>query len=171
MKKQIGAAILLTAMMAQGQTPLADGWSRSLTKPEAKGSVEFLFPEQVNLPANKSTTVALHFRVAPGMHINSHTPKDEFLIPTVFSVPGGTGVRLEGATYPAGEVITLPLDPKEKLSVYSEEFVILARLTASPGDHLVEARLRYQACDNNACMPPRNLTVAVDVVGKTGNRE
>ena len=166
MKKQIGAAILLAAMMAQGQTPLEDGWGRSLTKPEAKGSVEFLFPEQVNLPAGKSTPVALHFRIAPGMHINSHTPKDEFLIPTVLSVPDGTGIRLEGATYPAGEVITLPLDPKEKLSVYTGEFVILARLIAAPGDHLVEAKLHYQACDNNACMPPRNLTVAVDVVGK-----
>jgi len=165
MKKQIGAAILLVAMMAQGQTPLANGWGRSLTKPEAKGSVEFLFPEQVNLPANKPTTVALHFRVAPGMHINSHTPKDEFLIPTILSIPEGTGVRLDEATYPAGEVITLPLAPKEKLSVYSGEFVILARLIAASGDHLVEAKLRYQACDNNACMPPRTLTVAVDVVG------
>jgi hypothetical protein len=44
--------------------------------------------------------------------------------------------------------------------------VVQARIVASPGDHLVEAKLRYQACDNNACMPPRTITVAIDVVGK-----
>ena len=31
----------------------------------------------------KSSPVALHFRIAAG-HINSHTPKEDYLIPTVF---------------------------------------------------------------------------------------
>jgi hypothetical protein len=75
-------------------------------------------------------------------------------------------VRLDGAAYPPGADFALPLDPKTKLSVYSGEFTIQARIVAAPGDHLVEARLRYQACDNNACMPPRTITVAIDVIGK-----
>jgi hypothetical protein len=57
-------------------------------------------------------------------------------------------VRLEGAVYPPGAEFTLPLDPKTKLSVYSGEFTIQARIVATAGDHLVEAQLRYQACDN-----------------------
>jgi hypothetical protein len=128
--------------------------------------VEYLFPEQVTVAAGKPTEVALHFRIAEGLHINSHTPKDEFLIPTVFSIPDGAGVRLEGATYPAGTDFTLPIDPKTKLSVYTGEFTIQARIVAEPGNHLVEARLRFQACDNNACMPPKTITVPIDVIGK-----
>ena len=156
-------ALALAWLPAAGQTPLGDGLGRPVAKLEA---VEYLFPEQVTLPANKRSTVALHFRIAPGLHINSHTPKDEYLIPTTFSIPEGAGVRLEGASYPAGADFTLPLDPDTKLNVYSGEFVIQARIVAAAGNHLVEAKLRYQACDNNACMPPKTIVVAMDVIGK-----
>jgi hypothetical protein len=129
-------------------------------------AVEYLFPEQVTVPAGKPASVALHFRIASGMHINSHTPAEEELIPTTFSIPEGAGVRLEGAVYPSGTDFHLPLDPKTKLSVYTGEFTIQTHLVATPGDHLVEAKLRYQACDNSSCMPPKTITVAIDVVGK-----
>ena len=75
-------------------------------------------------------------------------------------------MRLASARYPAGADFTLPVDPSEKLLVYSGEFTIDAKIVAAPGDHLVEAKLRYQACDQNACMPPKTITVPIDVVGK-----
>ena len=155
--------LLAAALLAQGQRPLVEGAGRTGAKMDA---VEYLFPEQVTVPAGKVSAVALHFRVAPGLHINSHSPKDEFLIPTSFSIPEGQGVRLDGAVYPVGIDVTLPLDPKTRLSVYSGEFVLQARILATAGDHLVEAKLRYQACDNNACMPPKTITVAIDVIAK-----
>jgi len=31
---------------------------------------------------------------------------------------------------------------------------------------MVEAKLRYQACDANACLPPKTITVPIDVVAK-----
>jgi hypothetical protein len=108
----------------------------------------------------------LHFRIAQGLHINSHTPREEYLIPTVFSIPEGSGVRLEQVSYPAGTDFALPLDPKTKLSVYAGEFIIQAHIVAVAGNHLVEAKLRFQACDNNACMPPKTIPVTIDVVGK-----
>lgn len=138
--------------------------ARSMT-PETQ-AVEYLFPEQVTIPAGKVTSITLHFRIREGLHINSHTPKDEFLVPTVFSIPESSGVRLNGASYPAGIEMALPIDPKEKLSVYAGEFTIEARIVAQPGNHLVEAKLRYQACDQNACLPPRSLNVPIDVIGK-----
>jgi len=148
-------------------TLLAHGQSDQLGRSVLKGAaVEYLFPEQVTVPAGKSSAVALHFRIAQGLHINSHTPKDEFLIPTVFSIPEGAGVRLEDANYPVGTDFTLPLDPKNKLSVYTGEFLIQARIVAEQGNHLVEAKLRFQACDKNACMPPKTIPVAIDVIGQ-----
>jgi len=163
MKKQLGVVIFIlgtAALLAQGQ---ADDPGRSILKGAA---VEYLFPEQVTVMAGKASEVALHFRIAPGLHINSHTPKDEFLIPTTFSIPDGAGVRLDGASYPAGTDFTLPLDPENKLSVYTGEFVIQARIVAESGNHLVEAKLHFQACDKNACMPPKTIPVAIDVIGK-----
>jgi hypothetical protein len=37
-------------------------------------------------------------------------------------------------------------------------------LTAQKGDHLVQGALRYQACDNSTCFPPRKAPVAIDVI-------
>jgi hypothetical protein len=134
-------------------------------------AVQYLFPEQVSVPAGKPSPVILHFRVAQGLHINSHTPSDKFLIPTDFSIsdsvgPDGTGVRLNGATYPAGTIISLAFDPKTKLSVYTGEFAIQARIEVTPGNHLVQGKLHYQACDQNQCMPPKTIDVPINVIGK-----
>jgi len=136
---------------------------RSLVKAE---DVEYLFPEQVSIPAGKPSPVALHFRIHQNLHINSHTPRAEYLIPTVFSVPEASGVKLAGAAYPAGTDFTLPADPDEKLSVYTGDFTIQAKMVATPGNHLVEAKLRYQACDQTQCLPPKTITVPIDVIGK-----
>ncbi len=155
-----GVAVSMSGLLAVGQ---ADDPGRSVLKGAA---VEFLFPEQVTLAAGKASDVELHFRVAPGLHINSHAPKDEFLIPTTFSIPEGGGVRLEVANYPAGVEFTLPLDPETKLSVYTGEFSIHARMVAAAGNHLVEAKLRFQACDKSVCLPPKTIPVAIDVIGK-----
>lgn len=126
----------------------------------------YLFPEQVTIEAGKPSTISLHFRVAQGLHINSHAPSDDSLIPTTFSVPAESGVRLEGANYPAGAEMTLPIDPKTKLSVYTSDFVIEALLLTTPGDHLIRGKLHYQACDQEKCMPPKTITVPIDVIGK-----
>ena len=133
--------------------------------------MQYLFPAQVSVPAGKLSPVILHFRVAQGLHINSHTPSDKFLIPTDFSIPDsagpdGTGVRLNAATYPPGTIISLAFDPNTKLSVYTGEFAIQARIEATPGNHLVQAKLHYQACDQNQCMPPKTIDVPIDVIGK-----
>jgi hypothetical protein len=155
--------LALPGAVLMGQAPVFDKPSHSGERAEA---VQYLFPEQLTVTAGKTSAVALHFRVAQGLHINSHAPKDEFLIPTVFSIPESSGVRLEAAEYPPGIDFVLPVDPKEKLNVYTGEFTIQAKVTAKPGDHMVEAKLHYQACDQNACMPPKTITVPIDVVGK-----
>ena len=155
--------IAFSSSAMRAQDSLSESPHKSTHKAEA---VEYLYPEQVSVAAGKPSAVTLHFRIQQNLHINSHTPREQYLIPTVFSIPESSGVRLASATYPAGADFTLPVDPSEKLLVYSGEFSIEARIVAAPGDHLVEAKLHYQACDENACMPPKTITVPIDVVGK-----
>lgn len=159
----LAVALALGAALAEGQTQLVEGARQPTAKPAA---VQYLYPEQITIPAGRPSTITLHFRIAPGLHINSHKPIEGELIPTIFSIPEGSGVRLDGAVYPPGVEFRLPLDPGTKLSVYTGEFTVLVRLVATAGDHLVEARLRYQACDSSACMPPRTITAAIDVIGR-----
>ncbi|MFZ1085158.1 MAG: protein-disulfide reductase DsbD domain-containing protein [Terracidiphilus sp.] len=157
------AVLILASTLAHGQRPLIDGLERPAAKPAA---VEYLYPEQINLPAGKPVKVTLHFRVTPGLHINSHKPTDFELIPATFTIPPGSGVELISIVYPPGAEFALPLAPTTKLSVYSGAFTLQASLKAAPGNHLVEATLRYQACDNNACMPPKTIPVVIDVTGR-----
>jgi len=154
--------LVLGAVVAHGQI-FSSAQSRSTLKTDP---VAFLYPENVTVPAGKPSAVELHFRVAQGLHINSHTPSDDYLIPTTFSIPDGAGARLEAASYPAGSIISLPIDPKTKLSVYTGEFAITARIVAAAGNRTVQAKLRYQACDQNQCLPPKTITVPIQVTGK-----
>jgi hypothetical protein len=159
----VGVSVLAFALHAHGQIPTADSPARTVSH---GAPVEYLYPEQVAVPAGKPQAVELHFRIAPGFHINSHTPKADYLIPTVFAIPKEAGVRLASASYPDGADFTLPLDPGTKLSVYTGEFTIQTKLIAERGNHLVQASLRYQACNENACMPPKTISVPIDVIGQ-----
>ena len=131
-----------------------------------KTPVMFLFPEQITVPVKQSSAVDLHFRVADGLHINSHTPREKSYIPTNLAVVEGPGVKVTAVEFPPGTDYAFSFAPNEKLSVYTGEFVLHAHLTASPGDHLLEGALRYQACDSNSCYPPKTIPVAVDVIAK-----
>jgi len=119
----------------------------------------------------KQTKVPLNFRVAPGFHINSNTPKDEFLIPTALKMDLPTDIVLGKIEYPAGQDVSFPFSPESKLNVYSGDFTINLLVhpstSVAPGNYTMHGVLRYQACDNAQCFPPKTLPVTVDVkVGK-----
>ncbi|HZD47276.1 MAG TPA: protein-disulfide reductase DsbD domain-containing protein [Silvibacterium sp.] len=138
----------------------------SLESKPAKAMVAFLFPEQISIPARKPTTVDLHFRVADGLHINSHTPREKSLIPTNLAVAEMKGLTVTGVDFPPGIDYSFAFDPKEELSVYTGDFVLRAHLTAPAGQYLLQGLLRYQACNSNSCYPPKTIPVAVDVIAK-----
>lgn len=156
-------AVGVAALAARGQNLISESPAHSLPGSQA---VQYIFPEQVNVTAGRPTEVALHFRVARGLHINSHSPREDYLIPTTLSLPANSGARLESASYPAGEDYVLPLDPKTKLNVYTGDFTIRTRIVGTRGNHLVQAKLHFQACDQRECMPPNTITAAVDIVAK-----
>ena len=157
-------ALLLATLPLAAQAPQFDQKPHATNaKPAA---VSYLFPEQVTVVADKPTAVDLHFKVAAGLHINSHTPRIEELIPTTFKLPEASGVRLVNATFPPGTDFNFTVDPTEKLSVYTGEFTIHAEIVAAKGEHLVEGTLHYQACNNATCMPPHSIPVAIEVIAK-----
>src|SRR5277367_3419437 len=115
----------------------------------------------------KQTMISLNFRVPPGYHINSNTPRSEFLIPTALKMEVPTDIMLGKIEYPAGEDLTFPFSPDEKLSVYAGDFTVAIGvhplLSVVPGKYMMHGVLRYQACDNAACYPPRTLPVSLEV--------
>jgi hypothetical protein len=157
----LGAA--MWAQMKDPPLPLPGGASQRV---DPAAAVEFLSPGQVTVPAHRTTQIDLHFRVADGLHINSHAPLDKSLIPARLAVVEAHGLNVTAVDFPPGTEYALQFSPREKLSVYTGEFVLHAHVTAEPGDHALEAGLRYQACNANSCMPPHTLPVEITVTGK-----
>jgi Disulphide bond corrector protein DsbC len=155
--------IALVAVSLAAQAPFGNLQSPPAAKAPA---VTYLFPEQITIAADKPSPVDLHFKVADGLHVNSHTPLAEELIPTTLKLSETSGVSLVKAVFPPGKDFGFAINPKEKLSVYTGEFTVHAELIAARGNHLVEATLHYQACNNEACMPPHSIPVAIDVIAK-----
>jgi hypothetical protein len=110
--------------------------------------------------------VELRFRVAPGMHINSHSPHDELLVPTSLDAGGAGAVKVVKAEYPAGIPLRLEIGQGEVLSTYQGEFAVRLQVVAPKGDGLLDGVLRYQACDARSCYPPKTLPVRVAVTGR-----
>lgn len=121
----------------------------------------------VTAQRTKQTTVDLDFRVASGFHINSNTPKSEFLIPTALKMDVPTDIVLGRIQYPAGKDVSFPFSPDERLNVYSGDFTIKLAVhplrSVTPGRYAMRGTLRYQACDNAQCFPPKTLPVSFDV--------
>jgi len=121
----------------------------------------------VTAERTKQTMVDLNFRVPPGYHINSNAPRSEFLIPTALRMDLPTDIILGKIEYPAGEDLSFPFSPDEKLNVYTGDFTIALAVhplhSVVPGKYVMHGTLRYQACDNAACYPPKNLPVELEL--------
>jgi hypothetical protein len=119
----------------------------------------------------KAATIPLTFHVASGYHINSNQPKSEFLIPTVLKVDATTDIVIGKTSYPDGQDMSFPFAPDEKLNVFTGDFnvdvLVRALRSVQPGKYIVRGTLKYQACDNSACYPPKQLPISFEVkIGK-----
>lgn len=121
----------------------------------------------VSATQGKTATVPLSFNVAGGYHINSNHPKSEYLIPTALKVEATTDIIVRKVAYPDGLDMSFAFAPDEKLNVYTGDFkvnvVVQPLRSVVPGKYVIRGSLKYQACDNAACYPPKNLPVSFDV--------
>jgi hypothetical protein len=138
--------------------------------PRSKQWVQMVSSPQVTVKASSRTAAAkevqLRFTIAEGLHINSHTPHSEFLIPTTLTLDETPGVEVAKVDYPQGMDYHFQFSPKDALSVYTGEFAVMVHLHARAGHYAMRGKLHYQACDNKACNPPQTLPVQLDVTAR-----
>ncbi|MBS1823263.1 MAG: protein-disulfide reductase DsbD N-terminal domain-containing protein [Acidobacteria bacterium] len=157
--------LLLVGLLAGSSVVQAQMGTLTTPTVKTKQYVSFAAEEQV-VKAGKKSVVELRFKVGEGFHVNSHTPKSELLIPTNLTLKPAAGVTASAPEYPAGTSYSFSFDPSEKLDVYTGTFTVKVPVVAEAGAHTVDAVLRYQACDNAACYPPKSLPVQVLVNAK-----
>jgi DsbC/DsbD-like thiol-disulfide interchange protein len=129
----------------------------------------------VTVPMGQSIPVTFSFHIKPGFHVNSHQPTEPELIPTELKFSPPEDLVIAKMQYPAGVLTSFPFDPNTKLSVYSGDIAVKAVVMTAPkataGNYTVHGELKYQACDNNSCYPPKRLPVQFDVKIGSGARK
>jgi len=102
-------------------------------------------------------SIAINLRIAAPYHINSDQPTEDFMVPTTIHFNTAKGLGFSMPEFPPPLVKSLSLS-EMPLEVYEESVVILSRVTVpadfSDSSVTISGSIEYQACDNNACLPP-----------------
>ena len=96
-----------------------------------------------------------------GLHVNSNRPASEYAIPTSVRVTG-TGVKVGPVRYPRGKNQKFQFSEKP-INVYdgrvSFPFTVSVPKNFRGDTVRVRAVVRYQACTDEVCYPPRDKDI------------
>jgi len=128
--------------------------------------VNVIAPEKVVAKRGSTQDVQFTVQVKSGYHVNSNTPADEFLIPLKLTFESGVPVEVTSITWPKPSMEKFDFSQKP-VSVFQGDVKATAKLKASAdapsGLTHVTGKLRYQACNDRMCLPPRTLEVKIPV--------
>jgi thiol:disulfide interchange protein len=125
--------------------------------------------EHDRVAAGSTVRAALEVALPEGFHVQSNQPRDPSLIPTKISFTPPSGVTVTEVVFPPA-VELKQLGVEQPLAVFEREFAIGVVFSVTKGtargDLVVPGQLRYQACNDAICFPPK--TVAAEWTLRVG---
>ena len=122
-------------------------------------------PEPVAARAGTTVEVKLPLQLREGYHVNTNKPPDPYLIPLRLSWESGP-ITVAEVVYPKPEMHKVEFFAGP-LPVFTGHFELLTRFkvpaSAQPGLVNVAGKLRYQACNDRMCLPPKTIDVTLPV--------
>jgi hypothetical protein len=114
-----------------------------------------------------STRMVVKVVIPKGWHIQSNAPLDEFLIPTELKTEG-EGLGFGKPVFPKPVLEDFPaLGGKVALFAGTVEIKVpVGRKSGKVTEEALEkakAVLRYQACNDSQCLPPKEITAKYEV--------
>ncbi|WP_406699732.1 DUF255 domain-containing protein [Singulisphaera sp. Ch08] len=112
--------------------------------------------------------VSLTVKVKEGWHLNANPAGSENLIPTTVTLARNQPAKLEKVEYPVGEAKVLePGGAPVPLYEGTVTLKVRVRLEAEAKQtpDALKFEIRYQACNDNACLAPASLSVRVPLGG------
>lgn len=98
-----------------------------------------------------------------GLHVNSNRPNSEYAIPTTVRL-SGAGLRLGAVVYPRGKNRKFEFS-ESTINVYEGRVTFTFKVTVPAnfkGNTIrVRAVVRYQACTDEVCYPPKTKTITL----------
>jgi DsbC/DsbD-like thiol-disulfide interchange protein len=121
-------------------------------------------PQRVAGKRNAVVQATIPCTVQTGYHVNSNTPAEDYLIPLKLTWTATGALQPEQVIYPTPQTEKYAFSDKP-LSVFTGKFdvtvnfKVAANAPAGPG--IAAAKLRYQACNDRACYPPKTIDIAI----------
>jgi hypothetical protein len=166
-KQELASRALIFAAVFASWTVGFSASAQDFPSGSRSPSVTMQPPEIASIYRGHPGSVQLQFRIASGFHINSNQPRQEYLKKTELKLDAPTDIAIEKVIYPDGEDRSFPFAPDEKINVYSGDFpikvVVRPLKTVIATKYAVHGKLYYQACDNAACYPPKQLPVSFEI--------
>jgi hypothetical protein len=123
-------------------------------------------PSAVELAPGGTARARVAVTIAPGFHVQANPASGPTLIPLRLELHAEPPLRLGDPVYPPGKGYRLQGSDLE-LSVYDGTVEVSVSVEAAKNAALIEktleGSLRYQACDDRVCLPPRTVPVRVPV--------
>ena len=95
--------------------------------------------------------------IPSGLHVQSSKPLDKFLVATKLDVETPSGMKVGPISYPRALMRTLKFS-KGMVAVYEGTSIVRFNVTVpanySGGSGEIKGKLRFQACNDEACFPP-----------------
>lgn len=122
--------------------------------------------QKVEVEAGKAPAQAeVRLTIKEGYHINANPPS-QYQIATQLTVEQSEGITTGQPKYPASLTKKFSFS-EQPLAVYEKEATISVPVNAQAGvvkgERSIPARVRFQACDDQVCYPPKNLQVSIPV--------
>lgn len=122
-------------------------------------------PPKVVAKKGSVVTAKLNVQLRNGYHVNSNTPAEEYLIPLRLTWTPAPLERPE-VVYPKPHSEKYEFSDKP-LSVFTGDFDLHTKFqvpaSATIGMQMITGKLRFQACSNKECFPPKTIEIKVPV--------
>src|SRR5688572_15346297 len=167
----VAAAAVLAAAPAPSPAQTGTEGGAPAPPPPATELVRVAEAAPVRGARGSVVEATISFTVLDGWHINAHRPNEDFLVATVLTLQGTAGVTPGAPRYPDAKQVQLSFS-ETPLAVYEENASLVVPLAidgaAAEGPRTLRGMLRFQACNNEVCLPPAAVPVRIALVVEGG---
>lgn len=168
-KYLVALFVLVAAIVAPFSAASAQGFFGNTDVPQSSAELVEVTPalSRDAVRPGEEFQAALEFDIADTWHINSYQPLQDYLIATELNVETHPQLIIAETQYPAHKLQRFDFAGGEQLAVYEGREAIFLSLRGAeglhPGEHVLDATLRVQACNDEICLAPSNIDLSLPI--------
>lgn len=121
---------------------------------------------EIVVHAGKSSVIKMEIEIKKGYHIQVNKVKDDLLIPSTVEINDDKNITIGRQKFPPAKKFKLE-GTNNFLDVYDGVFEIripIKTVAKTPkGEHMLDGKLHYQACDNRTCLFPKSIGFSISI--------